>query len=60
MGLSKGVTEVLINDVTIENDRGTTWLVTYCVISKGEHIGQGLIVRQPISGVCGKVEFDPQ
>lgn len=58
MDLPQGVTEIIVNTVSVESDRGTTWLVTHAQVSRGEHVGQRVTVRQPISGILGKVEFD--
>lgn len=60
MELPQGVTEVIVDTVAIENDRGTTWLVTRCQVSRGDHVGKRLVVKEPISGVLGKVEFESE
>lgn len=60
MDLPQGVTEVIVDSVAIENDRGTIWLVTRCVVSQGDHVGKHVVVREPVSGVCGKVEFETE
>jgi hypothetical protein len=56
--LPEGVTEIVVNSVAVENDQGTTWLVTRGQVSRGEHVGVRVVVREPISGICGTVEFE--
>lgn len=58
MELPQGITEIIVDMMAIENDRGTTWLVTRGQVSRGEYVGKKLVVREPISGVLGKVEFE--
>lgn len=58
MELPQGVTEIIVDTVAIENDRGTTWLVTRGQVSRGPAVGRKVVIREPISGVLGKVEFD--
>lgn len=58
MDLPQGVTEIIVNTMAIENDMGTTWLVTRGQISQGEHVGKKVVVKEPISGVLGKIEFE--
>lgn len=60
MDLPQGVTEVIVDTVAIENDRGTTWLVTWARVSRGEYVGTRVKIKQPISGVLGKVEFESE
>lgn len=60
MELPQGVTEVIVDAVGIENDRGTTRFVTWCTVSAGEQVGKRLKVKEPISGVCGQIEFDEE
>ena len=60
MELPPGVTEIIVDSVAIDNDRGTTFLVTRGTISQGEAIGKRVTIREPISGVLGKVEFETE